>query len=127
MGNVHASAQAMEQAEDCYRRALAREPAHVQAHVNLGNALKYQGYSAEALACFAAALALDASSAQARWSRAMAQVPAIRAPGDDLAALRAAFAAEVGDLERWFDAARTPLGAQVVGSEQPFWLAYHEQ
>jgi protein O-GlcNAc transferase len=127
MGNVHALAQAMEQAEDCYRRALAREPSHVQAQVNLGNVLKYQGRSAEALACFAAALALDPSSAHARWSQAMAQVPAMRDHEGDPGEMRSAFGAAIAELERWFDAARTPLGAQVVGSEQPFWLAYHEQ
>ena len=127
MGNVHAAAQAMEQAEDQYRRALARDRSHVQAHVNLGNALKYQGRSAEALACFEAALALEPGSPQARWSRAMAQVPAVPGTGDDLAAARAAFGAALDDLGRWFDAARTPLGAQVVGIEQPFWLAYQEQ
>jgi protein O-GlcNAc transferase len=127
MGNVHAVAQAMEPAEDCYRRALALDRTHAQAQVNLGNVLKYQARNAEALAAFAAALSLEPGSAQARWSRAMAQVPAVRGPDDDLGAMRAAFATEIADLERWFDAARTPLGVQVVGSEQPFWLAYHEQ
>jgi predicted O-linked N-acetylglucosamine transferase (SPINDLY family) len=127
MGNVHAAGQDMEQAEACFRRALARDRSYVQAHINLGNALKYQGRTAEALACFEAALALDAGSPEARWSRAMAQVSPVPGAGDDPAAERAAFGAAVDDLGRWFDAARTPLGAQVVGIEQPFWLAYQEQ
>jgi predicted O-linked N-acetylglucosamine transferase (SPINDLY family) len=56
----------------------------------------------------------------------MCQVPVIREAADDLAAVRSAFSTRLQELETWFEA-HPANGAQVVGSEQPFWLAYHEQ
>jgi predicted O-linked N-acetylglucosamine transferase (SPINDLY family) len=56
----------------------------------------------------------------------MCRVPVVREAGDDLAAVRSAFSAGLQALEGWFEAHPTG-GTQVVGSEQPFWLAYHEQ
>ena len=36
----------------CHRRALSLRPDYAQAHLNLGNALQFQGRYAEALACY---------------------------------------------------------------------------
>lgn len=127
LGNVHAAEQDFAQAAEHYRRSVALDPRHAQALVNLGNALKYEGRRAEALACFARALELEPASAQARWSNAMAQIPVMRAAGESLADSRRRFGEELEALERWFDASRAAAGAQAVGIEQPFWLAYQEQ
>ena len=42
----------------CYERAVQLEPGHAGALANLGNAYKDQGFLAEAVACYRAALAV---------------------------------------------------------------------
>lgn len=126
MGNLYAATGRLEVAADCYRRALALDPALADAEVNLGNVLKDQGLWREALQHYDAALALSPEAVEARWARAMCHIPAMREAQDDLAALRAGFAAELEHLERWFEGERVDQGWKAVGVAQPFWLAYQE-
>jgi protein O-GlcNAc transferase len=102
-------------------------PALAPAHYALGHVLREQDRIGEALECFRRALALNPGYVEARWSIAMAQLPAVYAADVDPAACRARFAAELDALERWFAAERPPHGHLAVGSEQPFALAYQEQ
>ena len=127
LGNVHAAEKMLEDASRCYRRALELEPGLVHVHVNLGNALAGRGQPAEALKCFDAALARDPENAEARWCRAVSAIPVLRESAADLRSSRAAFAAEIAALDRWFDEARTQHGFRVVGLRQPFWLAYQDE
>jgi protein O-GlcNAc transferase len=126
LGNVCVAALAPEEATRHYRRALDLDARLVHVHVNLGNALAGLGQAAAGRACYDAALALDPDNAEARWCRAISAVPALRESADELPRARETFAAEIAGLDRWFDAARAPLGHRVVGLRQPFWLAYQE-
>ena len=127
LGNMRVAGRQLEDAALCYRRALALDPGLLQAHVNLGNVLTDLGQPGEALQAFDAALTLDPECGEARWSRAMCLIPALRETTDALGRSRAAFAAELAHLEQWFDAGRAERGFQIVGVQQPFWLAYQEE
>lgn len=126
LGNLHAAEQRYAQALACYRAALEIDPRHATARVNLGNAHVYLGEAEAAREAYDAALAIDPELAAARWARAMSRIPVIRDAGSDLAVERAAFAADLAELDRWFDARRSEAGHAVVGVQQPFWLAYQD-
>lgn len=127
LGQVHAARNQPAEAVPCLRRALEIDSRLVHVLVNLGNALASLGRTGEALASYDAALAVDPENAAARWCRAISVVPAIRDSAADARRSREAFAESIADLDRWFDAARTPRGAEVVGLRQPFSLAYQEE
>jgi predicted O-linked N-acetylglucosamine transferase (SPINDLY family) len=126
-GNARVAGRQLEDAALCYRRALELDPRLLQAYVNLGNVLTDLGRPDEALCAFGAALALDPECAEARWSRTISMIPALRESPDELQRSRAAFAAALAELDRWFDARRAERGYRVVGVQQPFWLAYQEE
>ena len=67
-GNVFFGQRQIAQAAECYRQALTGNPHFVDAHNNLGNALKDLGRLAEAAACFRQALALDPRYANAHFN-----------------------------------------------------------
>ena len=123
VGNLHTAAERLEDAAACYRRALAIDPSLAEAQLNLGHALKDQGEREDALAAYRAALALRPDYAEARWAAAMALVPVLQQPGEDLEA----FGAELERLSAWFAERPPQLGARAVGVQQPFWLAYQER
>lgn len=116
-----------EPAIESFRRALELRPAYADAEFGLGHALRDTGASAEAIACFDRALAIDPEHAQARWSRTIAQLPSVPDRGEDVTASRAHFAADLDDLDRWFDHTRLRHAAVAVGTDQPFELAYQEE
>jgi len=109
------------------RRVIELRPDMAEAHFRLGNVLRLVDRKAEARAAFEQALRLDPEHVKARWSLTMSQLPAVYAKGEDPLIMRTAFAADLGELERWFDERRMTLGATGVGTDQPFELAYHEE
>lgn len=111
----------------CLRRVIELRPEMAEAHFRLGNVLRLVDRKAEARAAFEQALRLDPEHVKARWSLAMAQLPAVYAKGEDPLARRSAFAAELAELEHWFDERRMNLGVTGVGTDQPFELAYQEE
>jgi len=127
LGNLHYSAQQLEESASSYRRAIALDAGFVEAHANLGHVLASMGQPDAALEAYATALSLDPDYAQARWSRVMCRIPALRWTPDDLARSRRAFSVDLAGLEQWFDEGRSPAGHRAVGVQQPFWLAYQEE
>ena len=113
-------------AVEVLRGALARKPDFADAHLELGNALMAMGEQGEALECYRAALTRDPESAVARWSLAMSQLPAVADSAAEQARARDAFAAELGELERWCESRGAELTARAVAVQQPFYLAYLE-
>lgn len=127
LGNLHYAAQQLEESASSYRRAIALDAGFVEAHANLGHVLASMGQPDAALEAYDTALSLDPDYAQARWSRVMCRIPALRETRDDLARSRRAFAEDLAGLEQWFDADRSLAGHRAVGVQQPFWLAYQEE
>jgi predicted O-linked N-acetylglucosamine transferase (SPINDLY family) len=127
MGNLHHAELRLEEAAESYRRAIALDPRFLVAHCNLGHVLVLTGQSKAALASYDTALSLDPEHVEARWARAMCRIEPVRGADDVPARARAAFATDLAELDRWFDARRSAAGHRAVGVQQPFWLAYHEE
>jgi predicted O-linked N-acetylglucosamine transferase (SPINDLY family) len=127
LGNLQHAERRLEEAAASYRRAIAIDAKFVEAHCNLGHVLVLSGEPAAALAAYDAALSVDPEHAEARWARAMCRVAPVRAADDEPGRARAAFAADLAELDRWFDARRSTEGHRAVGVQQPFWLAYHAE
>jgi len=117
----------LDQAAAHYERAIALQPDLQEAHYGLGHVFRHQGRLNESLECYKKALALDPGYVEARWALAISQVPKIYDVGTDPSQCRAAFSAELEELDRWFDGARVAEGFRAVGTQQPFALAYQEE
>jgi protein O-GlcNAc transferase len=111
----------------CFDEALKLKPGLAEAHHGRGHVLCDEDRCDEAVGCFETAVSLDPEYAVARWSLAMAQVPAVFPADADPLRCRAAFSSELGVLERWFDEARSAEGYKIVGNQTPFFLAYQEE
>ena len=115
-----------DEAAACFHRVLDRKPDLAEAHYCLGVLCDDQDRHDESLASFRKALSLNPEYALARWAYTMSQLPAVYGAQAEQERCRAAFSSELEKLDRWFDAARAPEGADVVGIHQPFCLAYQE-
>jgi tetratricopeptide (TPR) repeat protein len=62
----------LDEAIECYHRAIASDPTYTNAHNNLGVALKARGKEDEAIACFHKAIALDPRHAGAHSNLGLA-------------------------------------------------------
>ena len=111
----------------CFEKLTGQHPDFAEAQYSLGHMFRDADLLADAAVRFRRALALRPDYAEARWSLAMAQIPQVYAGGEDPMQFRAAFAAELGELERWLGEHRLPDPSAVVGVMQPFSLAYTEQ
>ncbi|HXY96825.1 MAG TPA: tetratricopeptide repeat protein [Steroidobacteraceae bacterium] len=107
-------------------QVLAQQPSHVQALTNRAMLLYHRGESRQALRDFQQVLRLDPDCGAARMGRVVAELPWIAASADEVAAARRAFAAALEELAA--DLRRRPCeyATMMVGSLQPFVLAYQE-
>ena len=115
----------VESAIDAYKRLVSLPGADALSQLALGNAYMASGDMNAAATHYRHAIRLDGECAKARWALAMAQIRPFYDAAKDVEVSRMAFAAAIADLEAWFTPQRTGLGAQAVGSTQPFYLAYH--
>jgi protein O-GlcNAc transferase len=108
-----------------YEKALALAPDFAPAHYNRGVALRGQSRFAEAAAGFERAFALRPDFFAAKFAACMARLPIVYTDEAEIARQRATYETELralhADVER---AARPGDFADVVGSHQPFYLAY---
>ncbi len=128
LGNVLLDLGRLGEAAARYERGLEIKPDSADLHCNLGLVRHYQGRMDEAQIHHERALAVDPVHARARLALCMAQLRVLYHDAADLAQRRAAYETQLRNLS---DAAREPgfareLGA-VIGSVQPFFLAYQGQ
>ena len=109
------------EAEDCYRKAILLEPGIASFHCNLGCWLFEQGRSDEAIACHAAALAINPDFGAARLSLCMNQLPILYLSDEEVALRRILYARA---LEALAAEADSPGLVDAVGAVQPFFLPY---
>ncbi|MBF0426041.1 MAG: tetratricopeptide repeat protein [Magnetococcales bacterium] len=108
------------------RQAVARQPTHVPALYNLGVVLSEQLCLPEALTCYERILAIDPQHAQARWARAMLPLFASWESSRARARARESWREALAALRMWFAGRDWRGGEEAVGSQQPFFLAYHD-
>lgn len=120
------SAQYMK-AETYFKEALACAPETAKYLYNFSIALRNQGRQRECLELLRRALEIDPLYVEARWAYAMVHIPLLFDRGDDLMESRRAFVRQLEELDRWFDQSHVDLGAQAVGTGQPFFIAYQEE
>jgi protein O-GlcNAc transferase len=111
----------------CYDKALGLRPDFAEVHFARGHNFYDEDRCDEALRCFAKAVSLNPEYALARWSFAMAQLPAVCPVDADPMRCRTAFSSELDKLDHWFDATRVAEGHKAVGNPTPFFLAYQEE
>lgn len=116
-----------EAAAAAFTRALQLKPDLADAHYCLGHLRADEDRLDEARTSFRQALALRPRFAEARWSAAISVLPQVYGTGEDPARARAAFAAELGELERWCERVSGAEACAAVGAVQPFSLAYQEE
>jgi protein O-GlcNAc transferase len=126
-GNLLFYLRRLDEAVDSFNRAIACKPDYAEAIYGRGAVLYDMGKQARALADCAHALALKPDYADARWALALFQIPAILTSEQEQAQSRLRFAEELEALDAWFDASRIERGAEVVGKQLPFYLAYQEE
>lgn len=127
IGGAYLALRRYDEAHASYKKALSLKPEFAEAHHNLGMVLIELGKDSKALASFRKAVSLKPDYAEARWATAMSLLPAVCALDSDPEKCRSDFSRELAKLERWFKKNRVTQPSQIVGSQQPFFLAYQEE
>ncbi len=108
-----------------YREAVALPDPSTQTLCAFGNALMRSGLCAEARTVLRQAIDIDGNNASARWALVMSWCEPIYGSAAAVESSRASFEQGLEDLHAWFQTARRPDAYCAVGSNQPFFLAYH--
>ena len=132
LGNTYKALEKPLEALQCYEKALEINPGLADPWYNRGILLGDMGQEHEGVFSCDKALAINPQLARARWARTFLQIPQIEGFDEDPQIIRAQFTANLEALDAWFAARgsnpNSPLGAEVgpdvVGSFQPFYLAY---
>lgn len=111
------------EAEQLYRRCLAREPADATLHFNLGNVLREEGREAEAAAAFAKAAALDPEMAEA-WFNLAGLAEAKGRIAEAARRYRQALAIEPDYADALFNLARLETERDSFADALPLWQRY---
>ena len=126
LGTLFVDARRYGEAADHLRLSLCADPRQPDAQYWLGNSSMGLGDSIAARAAYESALRLDAGHAKARWGLVMAQVPPVIDANTLPGATVSAFVRELGAFKAWLLARQPGDAHAVVGSQQPFFLAYVE-
>jgi protein O-GlcNAc transferase len=109
-----------------YQEGLAIDPNIAEGHIFLGHMLHEQGMIDDALECFDNAVKLQPDNVRARWASVMSQLALVHDAREGAEDSRGNFSDALATLDEWLDQSRVLDGANTVGMQQPFYLAYHE-
>jgi protein O-GlcNAc transferase len=107
-----------------YRKAIALPAPAGATYAAFANALLARGRYDEALEQLSVAVQIDPSNALARWKLAISQCKPIYRTAAEIDGSRQTFERLLRELSSWFDATQPAAGYSVVGSDQPFYIAY---
>jgi predicted O-linked N-acetylglucosamine transferase (SPINDLY family) len=127
LGSVLRAKGQLDDAISCYQKALRLNPSFAAAYYNLGNTFLEQGRQDEALAAYDKALSHDPNFIKASWAKCMAQIPIIYTESSNIQMFRARYQKELVKLRDIFSLEShhdISLIDEVIGSIQPFYLAY---
>ena len=127
LGDIYIAQDQYENAIPFYRLALVSDPDSIYAHRHLGRLLQHQGKSAEARSHLATAIKLDPENLTAKLGNCMVQIPLIHRSTEEITQTRANYRKALEELCRNVDLsnpAALETAKDLVGSVQPFYLAY---
>jgi len=127
LGNVLQHLQRYDAAIESYSQAIAIKPDYADGFFNRGNANYRAGRQQQALDDYSRALEFDPNSAEAKWALTISSIPPMIRGEQELEQSRQKFYEELISLDGWFNKARQDSGYRVVGSRQPFYLAYQDK
>ena len=129
MGNAFLRLDERNAAVTAYARAIELKPDFSEASIALDCAIDELGELDDSESRLRRGLekkiAMDPLCASARWSLAIAQIRPIYDNADEMRESLQAFDNALTELDIWFTPDRYTQGAKVVGTAQPFHLAYH--
>ena len=130
MGNAYLRLDERDAAVTAYAKAIELKPDFSEASIALECAVDELGELEDSESRLRRSLekkiAMDPLCASARWSLAMAQIRPIYDNAEEMCESLQAFDNALDELEIWFTPDRYAQGAKVVGTAQPFHLAYHD-
>lgn len=112
--------------ESC-KKAIHINPNYPDAYYNLANALYAVGLQSDAISNYENALRLNPHFVQARWWRAMSELPIVATGVGNVKLSRPGFCTQLAEMDRWFFHTRLSSAYKAVGLAQPFYLAYQEE
>ena len=127
LGNIYTEQNQFENAVSFYRLTLVLDPDSVSAHIGMGLMLHQQGKTAEARSHFRTAIKLDPENLPAKLRNCMTQIPIIHRSTGEIVQSRENYRKALEELCRNTDLTNPAVLARakgLVGSSQPFFLAY---
>jgi predicted O-linked N-acetylglucosamine transferase (SPINDLY family) len=113
-----------EEALECYQIATKLNPLSISAWINLGNTQQELSLIDDAAQSYREALKIDGSSLLARWGLAFSNIPPIFRSAKQSDSLYRKFCDQIQFLYAEFKKLSCLDAHLVVGSSQPFYLAY---
>lgn len=110
-----------------FDQAIKLQSDYADAWSNKGGTHYLVGQYQEAVNAFEQGSRLAPGAAGFLLKRLIARIPIILDAQDDVATIRANFASDISVFSQWLDKNPVPNPLEVVGSCQPFYLAYHAQ
>ena len=126
-GTLFQSIKNYKTAIQCFDRCITLDPQAIEAYVNNGDNYDELVETKKAIECYEQALAINPKSLEARFAKALSQIPKLYAKGENPRDYREQLIAEINSLDQWIASNPHPDGYKVVGSHQPFFLAYQEE
>jgi protein O-GlcNAc transferase len=127
LGNVYKSLRRYDDAIPRFQKTISLNPAWVEAHLALGRCYHEIAERDRAMECFRQVASLQPENPEARWALVLTELALVHDDHGTVEDYRDSFARGLHELERWFDADRVKTGFIAVGTQQPFYLAYHEE
>ncbi len=109
-----------------FDKVIELEPNFIEAYVNNGDNFDELSDTSNSLRYYQAALKINPNFLEARYAMALSRIPKIFSTQQELVAAREIFSSMLSDLEIWVRKTSIDDGYKVVGSHQPFFLAYQD-
>ena len=93
---------------------------------NKGLLLNETARSLDSKICFEKALKQNPKFHKARWAKLFSSIPVIAIDNESLQQLRTEFNDGLEELTKWFQSENLDEAYEVIGSSQPFYLAYQD-
>ena len=109
-----------------YDKALSLRPDYAEGWYNKGLLLNETARSLDSKICFEKALKQNPKFHKARWAKLFSSIPVIAIDNESLQQLRTEFNDGLEELTKWFQSENLDEAYEVIGSSQPFYLAYQD-